>query len=105
VTVRVAALEVADSARFVNTARTSQPLTNGIATPLKLGEVNPVSIHVVPWSTESCQSTVGGGARLAAAEKVTAWPEGTVWLMGWGVIVGATSGMTVSVAVSERGRQ
>jgi hypothetical protein len=95
--VSVAGLVVADPARLVNTARTSQPFAKGMAIPLKLGEVKVVSDHVDPLSKESCHCTVGVGVLLAAAVKVTVWPEGTVWLMGCVVIVGATGGMTVSV--------
>jgi hypothetical protein len=95
---RVAALVVAEPAKLVNTARTSQPFAKGIAIPLKLGEVKVVSDHVDPLSKESCHCTVGVGVPLAAAEKVTVWPEGTVWLMGCVVIVGATGGVTLSVA-------
>jgi hypothetical protein len=68
-TVAVAALEVADPAVLVNTARTSQPFDNGMATPLMLGEVNPAtSNHVDPWSTENCHCMVGVGVPLAADE-------------------------------------
>ena len=71
VTVRVAALVVAEPIGLVNLARNCQPFANGMAVPLRLGDVQPAtSNHVEPWSTESCHCTDGAVSVLAAAVKV-----------------------------------
>jgi hypothetical protein len=99
ITVMVAALVVADPTELVNTARSSQPFTKGVGTPLMLGDVTPgASIQVVPPSADTCHWTVGVGAPLAAAVNVTVPPWLTVWLIGWVVMTGAVAGVTVSAA-------
>ena len=78
-TVRVAALVVAEPIGLVNRARNCQPFTNGMAVPLKLGEVNPaISVHVEPLLTDSCHCTDGAVSVLALAVKVTGSPASTV---------------------------
>ena len=87
----VATFVVALPAVFVNTARACQPFSNAVSgpevtvSPLK----GPTSIHVDPPSTESCQSTVGVGAPMAATVNVAVPPEKTLWLSGSVVTTGA----------------
>ena len=73
VTVIVAALVVADPPALVNTARTCQPFSKALRTPLvKLVDVDPARvIQVDPPFADSCHCTVGVGIPLAAAEKDT----------------------------------
>ena len=57
-----------------------------------------MSLQVDPPSVDCCHCTVGGGPPLAAAVKVAVVSRGTVWLVGWVVMDGATSGLTLSAA-------
>ena len=66
-----------------------------VTDPTPLVDTPEPPSHVDLGSTDTCHCTVGESP-LAAAEKVPVWPEGTVWLMGWVVITGATAGMTVT---------
>jgi hypothetical protein len=96
-TVRVAALEVAVPAAFVNTARNWFPVWFAAAMKLRVVEVAPpMLLKVPPPSVLTCHWTVGAGKPLAAAVNVAVVPAHTVWGVGWVVTAGGT--FTVKVA-------
>jgi hypothetical protein len=86
VTVRVAAVVIAEPAEFVNTARTFHPFSKEKTGPLRLVVVAvafpEMFAQVEPPSVEYCHWTAGEGIPRAAALNVTVPPEGTLWSRG-----------------------
>ena len=77
-TVSMAAFVVAEPIGLVNRARNCQPLVKEVGAPLRVGDVDPaMSVHVDPWSTDTCHWTVGVVSVVAAAVKVAVCPTVT----------------------------
>jgi hypothetical protein len=99
-TVRVAALEVAVPAAFVNTARNWFPVWFAAAVKLRVVEVAPpMLLKVPPPSVLNCHWTVGAGKPFAAAVNVAVFPAHTVWGVGWAVTAGDTFTVRVAAVV------
>ena len=99
-TVSVAAVVVAVPTEFVNTARYCLPLSPAAAVKLYVVLVAPlITDQLGPLRLS--HRTMGVGVPLAAAVNVAVSPAFTVVLVGWVVMLGATTVTTVRVAVVE----
>ncbi len=105
-TVSVAAVEVAEPAVFVNTARYLFPfwaplVGDTVSVPVVLPASVVSFVNVVPPSVETCHCTVGVGEPEAAAVNVAAFGAVTVAFDGLVVTVGAVGSEPLKVAPVE----
>ena len=97
VTVKVAAVVVAEPALLVNTARYWLPFCAAAAVKDNVVDVAPATlVKVTPPSALTCHCTVGVGFPLAAAVKVAVELAAALILTGLVVVVGAK--FTVNIA-------
>ena len=97
VTVRVAAVVVAEPTELVKTASYSSPFSVVVAVNEKVVDVAPLmGAKVVPELVETSHCTVGFGVPVAAALKLAVSPEATVAFEGSVVMTGGA--VTVRVA-------
>ncbi len=85
----------------MNVASYSYPFCDAVTElSVKVAEVAPATVdQLLPPSIETIHCTVGVGAPLALALKLTGLLATTAWLVGWPVICGATAlAITDSVA-------
>ena len=99
ITVIVAGSDAVVPAALAKTARISQPFSKAVSAPVaSVLEFHPDNgAQEPPLFTEYCQVTVGGGAPVAAAVKVSVPPEYADWLWGWDVTTGRLVARTVRV--------
>src|SRR5579875_1003976 len=100
-TVSMTAVVIAEPMLLVKTARYSLPSReNGTLWRVSVVEVAPLrSVQVVALPLRTCHFTVGVGLPLVVAVKVAVLPAITVWLLGFIVMVGANSTVSVAAAV------
>ena len=97
VTVKVAAVVVAEPTLLVKTARYWLPFCAVVAVKASVVDVAPAMlVKLTPPSALTCHCTVGVGLPLAAAVNVAVEPAAALRLTGLVVIVGTK--FTVSVA-------
>ena len=96
VTVKVAAVVVAEPTLLVKTARYWLPFCAVVAVKASVVDVAPAMFVNVTPSVLTCHCTVGAGVPLAAAVKVAVEPAAALTLTGLVVIAGAA--VTVNVA-------
>ena len=94
-TVSTAGSVVAVPEPLVNTASYSSPLSDNVVSEMvNEPDVAPgTGEKARPSSVETFHCTVGSGYPLAAAVNVTFCVGATVWLTGWVVTLGVTSGV------------
>jgi len=98
-TVKVAALVVMLPQLSVKTARYWLPFCELCTVKVRLAEVAPLTFVQFTPSVLLCHCTVGAGAPLAAAVKLTLWPAIALWLAGLVVTAGAVFAVRVAAFV------
>ena len=95
VTVRLAAVVVAEPSELVNTARNSSPESARAAVPVSVVAVAPeMFVNVEPPSVDTCHCTVGFGVPEPAAVNEYGCAAGTVVSCGCWVTCGTDFGTT-----------